>query len=174
VVSAEEAAALYRRLDQNGIRLWLTGGWGIDALRGEQSRPHKDLDLIMLVDDVVRMRELLGRDGYGLIWLWEENRPTVDARGIETATAFILQDAQGREIDVHAMRLDACDNGIPAWEGEGITFSRSGLAGEGVIAGTAVRCLDHGMQLVCHSGYELPEAQVQDLELLRRRFGDVQ
>jgi len=50
-------------------------------LLGEQTRPHKDLDVIMLLDDVVRIREILGHDGYGLIWLWEENRSAVDAVG---------------------------------------------------------------------------------------------
>ena len=44
----------------------MTGGWGIDALLQEQTRLHKDLDIIMLVDDVVTMRDLLERAGYGL------------------------------------------------------------------------------------------------------------
>jgi lincosamide nucleotidyltransferase A/C/D/E len=27
--------------------VWLDGGWGVDALVGEQTREHKDLDLIV-------------------------------------------------------------------------------------------------------------------------------
>ncbi len=51
MVTAQDAIAIYRRLVDNGIRVWLTGGWGIDALLGEQARPHKDLDLILLIDN---------------------------------------------------------------------------------------------------------------------------
>lgn len=151
--------------------MWLTGGWGIDALLGEQTRPHKDLDLIMLLDDAGRMREILSGDGYDLVWLWEENLWTVDAQGIETPTAFILQDAHERQLDIHTMRLDEDGNGIPAWQEEGLVFSAQGLAGEGTIAGVAVRCLSPEMQVVCHTGYVLPDYQARDLRLLRNRFG---
>jgi lincosamide nucleotidyltransferase A/C/D/E len=172
MVHAEDVISIYQRLLADGIQVWLTGGWGIDALLREQTRPHKDLDVIMLVDDVVRMRELLGRDGYGLKELWSENRWVVDACGDETATAFVLQDSEGREIDAHAMRLDDQGNGFPAWEDtEGLVFERQDLAGEGMIAGLAVRCLTPEMQMLCHAVYELPDEQLRDLELLHERFG---
>jgi len=171
MVSAQDVIIIYQRLLDHGIPIWLVGGWGIDALLGEQTRPHKDLDVIMLLDDVVRMRELLGRDGYALQDLWSENRWAVDAQGVEIPTAFVLQDAAGREIDAHAMRLDDQGNGVPAWEGEGFVFTREGLAGVGTIAGVAVRCLSPGMQMACHTGYELPDKQVRDLERLHEAFG---
>src|SRR5438477_4113231 len=28
-----------------GCRFWLEGGWGVDALVGRQTRPHRDLDI---------------------------------------------------------------------------------------------------------------------------------
>ncbi len=59
--SCKDVISTYQGLSANDIQIWLTGGWGIDALLREQTRPHKDLDLIMLVDDVVRMRDFLGR-----------------------------------------------------------------------------------------------------------------
>jgi lincosamide nucleotidyltransferase A/C/D/E len=171
MVRAEDVISIYQRLLASGIQVWLTGGWGIDALLREQTRPHKDLDVIMLVDDIVRMRELLGRDGYDLKELWSENRWVVDVRGAETATGFVLQDSAGRELDVHAMHLDDRGNGFPAWEAEGLVFERQDLAGDGMIAGFAVRCLAPEMQMVCHTGYELPDAQLRDLELLHTRLG---
>jgi len=39
---------------------------GVDALLGEQSRLHEGLDAILLLDDMVRMGEILGQDGYGI------------------------------------------------------------------------------------------------------------
>jgi lincosamide nucleotidyltransferase A/C/D/E len=171
MVQSDDVIRIYQLLLDHGIRVWLTGGWGIDALLGEQTRPHKDLDVIMLLDDVVRMRELLGCDGYALKELWSENRFVVDAQGIETATAFVLQDAEGRELDAHAMRLDERGNGIPAWDSEGITFQSKDLAGQGAIAGLTVRCLIAEMQVVCHTGYELPDKQVGDMVRLHEKFG---
>jgi lincosamide nucleotidyltransferase A/C/D/E len=42
MVSAQDVISIYQRLMAAGIQVWLTGGWGIDALLGEQTRPHKD------------------------------------------------------------------------------------------------------------------------------------
>ena len=172
MVYAEDVISIYRSLSVNNLQVWLTGGWGIDALLREQTRPHKDLDIIMLLDDVVQMRELLSRDGYALKELWSENRWVVDSQGIETPTAFVLQDAAGREIDAHAMRLDDRGNGTPAWtDDEELVFTKEDLAGEGLNAGFAVRCLSPAMQVLCHTGYDLPIVQLRDLDLLHERFG---
>jgi lincosamide nucleotidyltransferase A/C/D/E len=140
-------------------------------LLAEHTRPHKDLDVIMLLDDVVRMCELLGRDGYGLVELWSENRWVIDAQGVEIATAFVLQNSEGLQVDVHAMSLDVWGNGTPAWESEGLLFERQDLAGEGAIAGFAVQCLTPAKQVLCHTGYELPDKQLHDLERLHEKFG---
>jgi lincosamide nucleotidyltransferase A/C/D/E len=172
MVHADDAISIYKRLSANGIHVWLTGGWGIDALLGEQTRPHKDLDVIMLLDDVVRMCEILGRDGYGLKELWSENRRVVDGHGVETETAFVLQGREGGELDAHAMRLDNQGNGIPAWEeAEGFIFSKQDLAGVGMIAGVAVQCITPQKQVLCHTGYEIQDKQLHDLDLLHEKFG---
>jgi lincosamide nucleotidyltransferase A/C/D/E len=173
MVSAEDAVAICELLQSASIRVWLTGGWGIDALLDAQTRPHKDLDIIMLVDDVARMRALLDRHGFRLKEIWSENSWVEDRQGGEIATAFVLHDPAGREIDAHAMSLDAQGNGLPAWEAEGRTFKSEDLAGAGSIAGHAVPCLTPTMQLALHTGYALPAEQVQDIERLRARFGVV-
>lgn len=168
---AEDVIAMFQRLRDNHIQVWLIGGWGIDALLGEHTRPHKDLDVLMLVDDVGRMCELLSQDGYKFGYLWEENLWAADADGAKIATAFVLQDAEGHELDIHALRLDDEGNGIPAWDAEGITFKKEDLAGEGVIAGVTVQCLTPKMQMACHMGYELPEKHLRDVERLHEKFG---
>lgn len=32
-------------IEQLGIRYWLDGGWGVDALVGRQTREHRDVDI---------------------------------------------------------------------------------------------------------------------------------
>jgi lincosamide nucleotidyltransferase A/C/D/E len=171
MVDANDVISMYQHLLNHDIQIWLIGGWGIDALLGEQTRPHKDLDVIMLLDDIVRMRELLARDGYDLKELWSENRWAVDALGTETATAFVLWDSEGRELDAHAMSLDDQGHGIPAWEAEGLVFKGQDLAGEGTISGLTVRCISPEMQMLCHRGYDVPDQQLRDLERLHKKFG---
>jgi lincosamide nucleotidyltransferase A/C/D/E len=175
MVSDQDAIRLYQDLVAQEIQVWIVGGWGIDALLGEQTRLHKDLDIIMLVDDVVRMREYLACDGYHLEMLWSENRWDVDADGVEVPTAFVLQDANGRQVDAHAMWLDDQGNGLPAWEAgdlspEGRVLKPDHLGGEGTIAGVAVRCFSPEMQVLAHTGYDLPDRHRRDVQLLCERF----
>jgi lincosamide nucleotidyltransferase A/C/D/E len=172
MVGAEDVTRIYQYLSTQGIQVWITGGWGIDALLGKHTRLHKDLDVIMLLDDIARLREILSSDGYELKELWSENRWVIDSHGVETATAFVLQDPKGLQLDVHSMRFDENGNGIPAWEAqEGFIFSPQDLGGEGMVAGKVVRCLSPDKQLICHTGYELPEYQLRDLESLYKKFG---
>ena len=87
------------------------------------------------------------------------------------ATAFVLRDDAGREIDAHAMWLEYQGNGVPAWiVEEGFLFPQKDLAGKGVIAGVYVQCISPQMQLVCHTGYDLPEAHLWDIERIRAKF----
>lgn len=34
-------------MDTAGLRTWVAGGWGVDALLGRQTRVHRDLDLAL-------------------------------------------------------------------------------------------------------------------------------
>ncbi len=171
MVSAQDAVRIIKHLSDAGIQVWVCGGWGVDALLGRQTRSHKDLDILVRLDDIVRARELLEHDGYKLKELWSENLRTADSRGVETDTGFVLEDEAGRQIDLHAISLHPAGGATPAYDGEGMTFSAEDLSGEGTITGMPVRCLSVAMQFRGHTGYELPERQIPDLELLRERFG---
>jgi lincosamide nucleotidyltransferase A/C/D/E len=38
-----------------GIRVWLDGGWAVDASLGSQTRPHSDLDIVIEERHVERL-----------------------------------------------------------------------------------------------------------------------
>src|SRR5882757_505237 len=76
-------------LEEAGLTAWVDGGWGIDALVGETTRAHSDLDLVVLLPQVDAVQEILEEIGYDKVlrdWL---------------PVAIALADAQGREIDLH-------------------------------------------------------------------------
>jgi lincosamide nucleotidyltransferase A/C/D/E len=178
---AEDVVALYTLLFEQGVQLWVDGGWGIDALLAEQTRPHKDLDALVRCDDLVILVDVLAERGFTLKEIWSENRwvghlaqvlligrATPDGR--EVATAFVLRNGDSHELDVHALTLDGDGAGIPAWNADQI-YPPAALAGHGSILSTPVRCLSAQMQMLTHAGYELQEKDLQDLRSLYERFG---
>lgn len=132
---AEEAVALYTLLTGRGVRVWVGGGWGIDALLGEQTRPHKDLDALVPLDDLVTLASVLTDRGFTHKEFWGENRwvahplrlPVISRAhggGSEVVTAFVVRDGAGRELDIHVLTLDGRSYGIPAWDADS-TYPRT-------------------------------------------------
>ena len=83
-------------LEENGLEVYVDGGWAVDALLGEQTRPHDDLDIAMPHTQVPRLRALLGTRGF------REQR-----RDDSWECNFVLADDTGRRLDVHSYTLDA-------------------------------------------------------------------
>ena len=106
---AGDIIGLYAELQDLSIKIWVDGGWGVDALLGKQTRPHKDLDIAIQQQDVSQFRALLEARGYKEIKL-ESARPW----------NFVLGDENGREIDVHVIVMDDKGNGLygPVENGE--------------------------------------------------------
>src|SRR5215210_3558647 len=59
-----DVAEILDALDGAGLRAWLAGGWGVDALVGRQTRPHTDLDLVVPSDDLETVFCLLHQHGF--------------------------------------------------------------------------------------------------------------
>ncbi len=88
---------------------------------------------------------------------------------MEAATAFVLEDGLGRELDFHIVRFDVHGQWVPAWASE-LVFPSGAFAGVGTTGGTRVRCLSAEMQMRTHTGYALKESDIHDLGLLHDRF----
>jgi lincosamide nucleotidyltransferase A/C/D/E len=140
--------------------VWLDGGWGVDALVGEQTREHEDLDLIVRDAHESRMREALATHGFR-----ELER--------DAAQNFILGDERGREVDIHPVRFDAQGDGhLLSEEGEPFRHAAEAFAATGHIAGHRVACLSADAQMANHSfGYEPGDTDFHDMRLLHDRLG---
>jgi lincosamide nucleotidyltransferase A/C/D/E len=178
--TAEDVIELYSALRAERVRLWVDGGWGIDALLGRQSRLHKDFDAVAAFEDLPALTRLLDSCGFALKLIWEENRwaPSSELLALigrerpamEAATAFVLEDGLGRELDFHiVVRLDEHGQWVPAWDSD-LAFppKRSPAWGRSAVGG---RCLSAQMQMRTHTGYALKESDIHDLRLLHDRFG---
>jgi lincosamide nucleotidyltransferase A/C/D/E len=164
MLSAHGAVALCQLLEQQNIRFWVMGGWGVDALLQRETRLHKDLDLLVALGDLPALWMLLDEHNFTLQYVWEENR-WLDAGTDRQPTAFVVADAQGRELDIHVINIGPYGAIIqlydPPW-----AFPDA-ITGQGSIAGAVVTCVSKETQLVMHTGYTLPDGQLRDLELLR-------
>jgi lincosamide nucleotidyltransferase A/C/D/E len=147
-------------LEGAAIPVWLDGGWGVDALLQTQTRNHKDVDIILPVEDVSKLQELLAERGFTV----SEGKPP---------NSFVLANGAGLEVDVHAVTFDDLGNGVYRMQnGEDWIYSVEHLCGQGSVRGKNVKCLTTEAQILCHAyGYVLAEKDYRDMELLEERFG---
>ncbi len=146
-------------LNAAGIPVWLDGGWGIDALVGEQTRPHDDLDVIIALHHSQDAQQVLRPHDFVL-------------REDELPTRFVLSDERDRRIDFHTVTFDAEGGGMQQLQdGTSFRYPPEGFRGTGRIAGQVMRCLTAEVQLLCHVGYVPDANDKHDVYLLHTRFG---
>lgn len=55
-----------RALHTAGVPHWLFGGWAIDFIVGEVTRPHRDIEFAIWAKDAMQVRDILAPLGYRL------------------------------------------------------------------------------------------------------------
>ena len=154
-MTAEDVLSIVQLFEEKGIDLVIDGGWGVDALLGEQSRVHSDLDIAIQHKDVKQARALLEERGYRDI-------PRNDTRDCN----FVLGDDQGRLVDFHTYTFDAQGKLV-----FGVEYPFESLTGSGSILGHPVRCIPPDWMVKFHHGYQLDETDYHDVRLLCERYG---
>jgi lincosamide nucleotidyltransferase A/C/D/E len=159
-MTAEEVSRLLGVFEREGVRVWLDGGWGVDALLEEQTREHDDLDLVVELADVPVLTSLLDTAGYEVV-----------AGG--APKSFVAVDPDGRQVDVHPVVFDDRRGGgvYLMDDGREWVYPADGFAGGGRVAGRSVTCLTPEIQVLVHDGYELEDKDYRELLLLHERFG---
>ena len=146
-------AALEPRLD---------GGWGIDALLGEQTRDHDDLDAVIRRRDAFAAKAALGRLGF--------THDRTAAPGLPAR--LVLRDRVGRQVDLHLIVHDTAGNGWQQLDdGAWGRYDAEGLEAWGRIGGRRVRCISPELQVAHHRHEPWTEKDRADIGRLADRFG---
>ncbi len=136
-------------------RAWVAGGWGVDALVGEQTREHRDLDLAIDAHTEAKALEALDALGYRVETDWRPARVEL-AAGHE------------RFVDLHPVTFDAHGHGRQSdLDGGHFDYPPECFV-TGRIGGQAVPCLSVEQQRRFHTGYEPRDVDRHDLALLDR------
>jgi len=154
-MTASDVLEITRRVRVNHIQVIIDGGWGVDALFGEQTRSHYDLDVAMPHQHVPLARALLEAMGF-------KDEPRDDTRECN----FVLTDDRGRSVDFHSYIYDDFGNLI-----FGLPYPLESLGGSGIIAGQTVRCITPEWMVRFHTGYNFDEDDYRDVNALCQRFG---
>lgn len=159
-MTADDALELYDLLEREGIEIWLDGGWAVDALLGEETRAHADLDIALETRFLRQLRTVLAEHGFQEI-------PRDDTRPWN----FVLGDGAGRQVDVHAFTFNSDGDGVYGPPENGDYYRAEALTGEGTIGDRRVRCISAEWLVRFHSGYELAQKDFRDVRALCTRFG---
>jgi len=159
-MDADRVLDLLGHLEARGLPVWLDGGWAVDALLGEQTREHDDLDLVSRLEDSAGIEGALGEHGYVLA-------------GGGLPHSFELVDDAGHQVDVHPATFRPDGDGVYEMEGGGQwIFPAAGFAGSGLVLGRRVPCLTPEVVLVNHTtGYALDDEHRRDVTALGERYG---
>jgi len=142
----------------SGLQVWIGGGWGIDALLGEQTRPHRDLDLMHRVEEEERLLAVLTGFGYA---------ETLDWRPVR----FVVTDPAGLDVDLHPLRFGADGSAKQSSLDDQPFRYPADCFVTGSIDGETVPCLSVEQQVHFHQGYEPTERDRGDMARLREAFG---
>lgn len=161
VMDARSAIELLAALAAAGVDARLSGGWAVDALLGEQTRVHSDLDLWLDATQFEQVIAVLTTVGLDRLYPWGDDRPW----------NFVVHDGAQRRVDLHA--YERLGDGSIHYGGfeVGDTFPPDALDGRGVINGIDVRCEAVAWSLRWHTGYPARPVDVHDVHHLCDRFG---
>lgn len=155
MVSKTDAIEIITYAEENGINIWIDGGWGVDALLEEETRAHNDIDLFVEESNSKKFVEILKEKGFVEV-----------SEAYTTTFHTVWKDTKGRIIDLHIFKFN--EQGYIIFEGE--AYPPKVFSGIGKIGDKMVRCIDAENQVLFHLGYEHDENDMHDVKLLCERF----
>ncbi len=165
-MSPEEVCRVVDAFDAAGLRFWLVGGWGVDALSGIQHRSHDDLD-IALEDfdrDHFEAREALATLGYRMV------KSELDD-SVQMPHRSTFRDGHGHEVELVSLawpRLAAelGQTPPPAAGGPLPGALARVVEAQGTVAGRRVPCVSASVQRFLLTDIRLRPVHHPDLRVL--------
>ncbi len=140
-------------LESAGVKYWLDGGWGVDALHGKQTRIHRDVDIDFDSRYTSELLAFLQENGFIIETDWLPNR-------VE------LYSAELGYIDIHPFVLNEDGTSRQADLQGGWYEFLPDYFGEAILDGRTIPCISLKGQKMFHSGYELRDKDIHDLFIL--------
>ncbi|HET7338427.1 MAG TPA: aminoglycoside nucleotidyltransferase [Candidatus Dormibacteraeota bacterium] len=134
-MTGRDAAEILGMVERLGVRIWIDGGWAVDALLGRQTRHHADLDIVIEQKDLDAVVGMFKTRGYRSAH-----------RNNSHPWNFALGDGVRREVDLHVVVIDEQGNGICGPPANFDVYPAAALTGIGAIHGRIVRCVSHRMR----------------------------
>src|SRR5215216_6000276 len=121
-MTAPAAAEILRTLASAGVAASVSGGWAIDALLGQQTRRHDDLDLWLPAADLEHLIRAFAASGLDRLYAWGDDRPW----------NFVVHDGVRRRVDLHLYEpVDDASVHYGSFT-DGVVFPLVALHGRGV------------------------------------------
>jgi len=153
-MSPRDVIWIYDELSKNNIKVWIDGGWCVDALIGTQTREHLDLDIAISRKDSTMLRQLFDS------WDYEELK-----RDDSTDWNYVVYKGE-HTIDIHVFEFDSNKNNI-----YGIKYPYDSLTGKGQIKGHEVNCISPEWMFKFKTAYPPKQKDLQDVKALADEFG---
>ncbi|MFJ9061355.1 nucleotidyltransferase domain-containing protein [Streptomyces sp. NPDC102409] len=159
MMSRNDVLSILALLRAAGTDVVVAGGWGVDALLGEETREHRDLDLLHVREQEPAVVAALESAGYTETLDWRPAR-------------FVLSHPSGLEIDLHPLEFAADGSAVQSSPDPAEPFRYpADCFVTGTVGTTTVRCISAEQQALFHQGYEPAERDVADMRRLREKFG---
>ena len=148
MVKLEDAVEIISALENAGIKVFIDGGWGVDALLGYQSRAHNDIDIFIESSHKDSVLKILYANEYKEI-----------KTDYTTSDHSVWKDKKDRLIDLHIFSCSPNLNFIF----EGQEYPREVFSGKGKIGDIDVVCIPPEYQVQFHLGYERDINDIKDV-----------
>jgi lincosamide nucleotidyltransferase A/C/D/E len=141
------------------LDIWIDGGWGVDALLGEQTRPHEDLDFLIEKASSDRLVTAIREQGF------------IDVHTNDhTPWNFVMGTPDGKNFDFHVLERAADGDYTYGDPDNPIPLTAESIDCTGTIAGRSVRCPTPEFLIDSHTGYTIKETDIHDVTLLSEKF----
>ncbi len=150
-------------LEAAGVPYWLAGGWGVDALLGRQTRPHRDLDIIIdeFESNEPRARHALEAIGFRHV--------KFDMGGIWMPLRSTLDDDSGHKVELVGIDWTQLMSAMGAGSKGSVSESDDRVGQvftDGTVNGRKIPCLSAHVQRLFHTGFDLEPGGRHNVDLL--------